>query len=272
MATQTKKTGTGMQGKATDTEATAAKISTVDKLFNGGRVISVADYEALAEHEKEELQERIVEKLNTWQAAGDKKHWQEFDKLYRLCKECMRPHLKEYMLSRINKHVMHTVMKLSWDKTMPHIDNVAGAAGLSVSVVSEALKENKEYFAGDGANTYALQAELLKNVVFNKALSGDLQAAKLFFVVTGTMNATAAANTNIITQHNTLNLNGHSISPDELQSLPPNLQGIIANMVAEQHIHNMEQMMKPTNKKQRLITPTAYELPTGSAQQRKGRK
>lgn len=272
MATQTKKTGKGLQSKATDTEATAEKISIVDKLLNGGRVITAVQYEALAEHEKEELQNKALEKINTLQPDEDKKEWGEFDGLYRLCKEWLRPHVKDYMQRRINQRVMQIVVKLCSGKTMPHINNLSASTGLTVAVVREALRDSKEYFAGDGANTYAMQSEILKTVIYNKALSGDLQAAKLFFVVTGTMNAIAAANTNIITQHNTLNLNGHSISPDELQSLPPNLQGIIANMVAEQHIHNMEQMMKPTNKKQRLITPTAYELPTGSAQQRKGRK
>lgn len=215
-----------------------------EQLMNGGKVISPEQYKELTEAEREKLHLLTVDKVNNYSTGKDGINWGELDKIYRLTAHTLKPYIKDYLLGLFRDHVMTHMLAISNNRTLPTVAALSVKTNLSKPVVSEVLKECNEYFKGDGATANNVQAELLKQVVYSQAMRGDMNAAKLFFAVTGTMNAAAAASTNIITQHNVINMNGQTVTPDELQSLPRDMQDLITGIIAENNLKRTSNLVK----------------------------
>jgi len=199
----------GLQ-RLTESERKIEKILSLDKITN-------SDIKNLTKKEVDRFNEIIAEKYRTLSPE----EWDKFHyKIEAIQSEDAKNHLWEYNHNRITAAISNLMQEYG---RMPSKTELASHTGLSRSTIHKHLKDyasHPQYMEQVEQFRFLTSKVLAK--VFQFAVNGDIQAAKLYFSMVGSMNNGAAQNNTLIqNQNNYIQINGTVLSQESIKSLNP---------------------------------------------------
>ena len=192
--------------------------------------IQIEDLDILTKREKKKFQKLLTEKYAESTGLKQDKFLAKVD-----------PILEKNIRNQIweNNHTL-----ISWAMSvlmqesckMPTKTEIAEKTKLSRQTVCKHLKEYpshplyKEHMEG-----YKILTSKVLARVYDYAVNGDVQAAKLFFDVMGNLNKNASNQTYIENQNNYIQINNTTITQEQLQKLSPDKLSQIVGMIEEEN-------------------------------------
>lgn len=116
--------------------------------------------------------------------------------------------------------------------TMPTKNQIAVEAKLSRQTVHKHLKEyskHPQYL--ELAEQFKFMTTKLLSKTFQRAMDGDVGAAKLYFNVMGCLNGQSGGNTSIQNQNNFIQINGTVLSQEMIKRLSPEQLNVIDSVL-----------------------------------------
>ena len=194
----------------TESERKIEKILSLDRITN-------SDVQKLTKKEVDRFNEIIAEKYRTLSP-------EEWDKFYykieAIQSEGAKNHLWECNHNQITAAISNLMQEYG---RMPSKTELASYTGLSRPTIHKHLKDyasHPQYM--EQVEQFRFMTSKVLAKVFQFAVKGDIQAAKLYFSMVGSMNnGTAQNNTLIQNQNNYIQINGTVLSQESIKSLNP---------------------------------------------------
>lgn len=211
--------------KLTNKEARINYLLSLDK-------VTIYDLKQLEPEEKQEFYDIMAQKMNTLKGVERDNF---INKVEEITPKSTKNQLWEYNHLKINQAITALVEKYG---SMPSKSEIAQETGLSRQTIHKHLKEytNHPMYLQELEHFKFMTSNVVAKV-FQKAMNGNIGAAKLYFNVMGCLNGQNSSALIRNQQNNFIQINGTVLSQEVIKQLDPeqlnNIERILNTVLPE---------------------------------------